>query len=168
MNYPTTIALIGDNLAARRRIAEYLSEVHGYKHLPLATPQRILIEQLLLVYGYDTITAQYHLTRALNQPLTRLPGEPTVRYLLSTLANDWGRATVHRDLWLDAWRVMAADYPGVVVDDADSPGDLAALRSRANSATWCIGACEPELRRHLHVDAVPPEATRKAVMEALG
>jgi len=153
MSLPTTIALIGANATAKAVTAQYLSEAYGYKHLPLQAPVRLLVEKLLLAYGHDSESVNYHLCHAPNEPLSRLPGEPTTRYLLQTLASDWGRSIVHRDIWLCAWQHLASDYPGVVVDDACSTAAVNMLQKRPRSVVWALGAPEPECS----VDAVLPE-----------
>jgi hypothetical protein len=172
MTHPTTIALTGPG--PRTEIADYLAAIYGYKILPLASPVRAMLERLLLAYGYGTSEVNSRLGALQNAPLDLVPGQPTPRYLLNTLRDDWGRGTIHRDLWADAWCHMAAGYPGVVVDDLETASERAILHTRENTAIWLVlapGIGAPEGLGFVP-DAVVPgirdrDALRRAVEAAL-
>lgn len=61
-----------------------------------------------------------------------LLGGKSPRYAMQTLGTEWGRYTIGRDLWVNAWRAAVDKLPAgvpVVVDDCRFPNEAEAVRA---------------------------------------
>jgi hypothetical protein len=63
-----------------------------------------------------------------SKPQDRLGGR-SPQSLLNSLSNDWGRGSVHRDLFTNAWAARAAAIGGLIyADDVQSIHEIEAVR----------------------------------------
>lgn len=70
------------------------------------------------------------------EPLRQFGG-CTSRHLMQTLGTDWGRRSIHSDIWVNAWRMTLPDADRIVVDDLRFPNEALALRD-LGGAIWRV------------------------------
>lgn len=107
-------------------------EKHDFRWLPFAYWLKKMIFKLLVEAGYREEDAIRYLEVDKHIPLDRIPGMPTSRYLMQTLATEWGRNIVHVNLWAGLWENFARAWSrsgvSIVADDMRFPNEAEAIR----------------------------------------
>lgn len=136
---PPAIALISPTMGCgKSTVATYLWSQYGYDIIPFARPIKLMVETLLGCYGYRESTIRHLMTAGKEEPLTAIPGHPSVRRLAQLLGTEYGRQQVHPDVWVEAWKVMAKDEPRVVADDCRFPNEYQAVRAIPGALIWRV------------------------------
>jgi hypothetical protein len=127
--------------SGKTTIANYLVEKHNYHRIPFADPLKLMMKALLGSFGYDIAARE----KLLNDPVLKeriLPELGTTpRYMMQTLGTEWGRKTIHSEIWLLAWKHSVEElgvYGNVVVDDVRFPNELSIVQSMPGSALWWV------------------------------
>lgn len=126
------IGLAGRAGSGKSHAALALVRQAGFVRLRFAEPLKAALRELGLTEaeldGADKET-----------PSPRLCGR-TPRFAMQTLGTEWGRETIGRSLWVDAWarRVDAELAAGasVVVDDVRFADEVESIRARGGRVFW--------------------------------
>ena len=115
------VALTGYVGAGKSTAASSLVAEHGFARRPFSFPLKNMLRAIGLSETELDGTAK-------EEPVEWLLGL-TPRRLMQTLGTEWGRDTIHPDLWVHLWRrqVERASSP-VVADDLRFPNEEAAVR----------------------------------------
>ena len=126
--------------SGKSKVAEICSAA-GWHIEPFAATLKEMLTPFLLAYTHqDEDIVRRMLYEDLKEEL--IPElNTTTRKLLQTLGTDWGRETVHSEVWIRAWRhkVEHAWSTGrtVIVDDMRFPNEFDAIKSMGGE-TWLI------------------------------
>ena len=130
--HPVVIGLAGPAGSGKSTAAEILAREHGFVRTRFAAPLKAMMAAFFRECGLtdDDILARLEGPRKEHEdPL--LCGR-TPRYAMQTLGTEWGRETIGRDLWVNAWRETACralDENGrIVVEDVRFADEAAAVR----------------------------------------
>lgn len=119
-------------------VAHYLGDLQpGYVRVGFADPLRRMVTELLSAAGYPWHQAHRFVTWEKEDPLLRIPGQPTARYLLRTLGTEFGRDQVHPELWVELWAQKARTMGRVVADDVRFPNEALRILSMGGEI-WAI------------------------------
>lgn len=110
------VGLTGRARSGKDSLAHFLVEQHGFKRVAFADPIRHAVAEITGLSVDELMDGP-----AKETPLDWLDGV-TPRRMMQTLGTEWGRDTIHRDLWLRVAQrkidaALAAGAPGVVVSD---------------------------------------------------
>jgi hypothetical protein len=123
---PILVGFAGRKRAGKTLATEILMQAHGFIGMGFAQPMRTFVADLLGISQEDLDTIKEH-------PLPQFNGI-TPRKMLQTLGTEWGRDTVHPDLWVltgmtAADRARAAGY-AVAFSDVRFINEAEAIRQR--------------------------------------
>jgi len=111
------IALHGLAKSGKTTVADFL-EKKGYQRHSFATPLKNMLKCIGL--------RDEHLYGALKEAQTPLLCGKTPRFAMMKLGTEFGRDTIHPDIWIIAW-INTRPEGNVVVDDLRFPNELQAL-----------------------------------------
>ena len=120
------LAFCGRQQAGKTTAAKHIAATLGFSRLSFADP----IRRMLLAIG---LTAE-DLSERKEIPHALL-GFKTPRYAMQTVGTEWGRYTIHDDIWLNIARhdIEQArrfpDFRGIVIDDCRFDNEAALVRS---------------------------------------
>ncbi len=93
---------------------------HGFTRIRFAQP----LKSMMACLGLSEDQIEGHLKET---PCIELCGK-SPRYGMQTIGTEWGRDTIHPDLWINAWKRAVEKAPGnVVVDDVRFLNEATAL-----------------------------------------
>jgi hypothetical protein len=120
---PAVIGILGKAFAGKTTLAKQL-EARGWKRVRFGGP----VKEMLKVLGLTDAQVDGDEKEV---PLEILGGQ-TSRHAQRSLGTDWGRDTIHPDLWANVWlatvkKHLAAGH-NVVCDDVRFPNELQAVR----------------------------------------
>ena len=123
------IGLCGSKGCGKSTIASYLSAHHDATIVKFADP----IKDMMRILGLSD--------DEINGPLKEEPceilGDQTPRFAQQSLGTEWGRNTISKSLWVDAWIKKTKETPGVVVcDDVRFPNELRAIDDLNGVTVW--------------------------------
>lgn len=128
------IALVGQAGAGKSEVRQHLCSNHDFISVKFASILKSMLETLGL-------TDQEIEGALKEQPCSLLLGE-TPRYAMQTLGTEWGRDTIHPDLWVHAWKVKVTKYlqlgHGVVCDDCRFMNEANTAATFHPSQIWRI------------------------------
>ncbi len=118
------IALCGAKGSGKTLLSEYIVGEMGFQRISFAQPLRDMLEAI-------GVGEHYH-TENKTKPVETISGKPTARYMLQTLGTEWGRNTIHPDIWCNIAvdRMLEAVNSGynVIVDDMRFPNEFEAVK----------------------------------------
>jgi hypothetical protein len=127
--------------SGKTTIANFLVEEFNYHRIPFAEPLKLMTRTLLQCFGYSKSYGD----KLLNDPVLKeqiLPElDVTPRFMMQTLGTEWGRKTIHSEIWLMAWKHSVEElgiYGHVVVDDVRFPNELEIVKSHPSSTLWWV------------------------------
>lgn len=154
MNHsPQLIALYAPVMqSGKTQIANVLQLSHDFRLVKFADPFKQFIKELLMQGGATEPMAQRMVEGDLKEePIAALGGR-TVREMLQTMGSDWGRNTIHPDLWMSvAMRKVDANLQAglsVVIDDLRFPNEYEAVAARGGHFVRVLRAGAPSYRGH--------------------
>jgi len=122
--------------SGKTTVANYLAKTYGYTRVRFAGVIKSMIAQLLTMYGYDKQTVAAMIDGHLKEEVVPELGV-TSRVLMQTLGTEWGRQSIHPDIWINATIAhigqLLSDGYKVVVDDVRFPNEADALRTVGGS-----------------------------------
>lgn len=122
-------------------IANRLVEKFGFRRLSFARVPKRMIVVFLIECGYPEAAAIDFVEVNKDVPLERVSGMPTARYLIKTMASEWGRHLVHPDVWANEWEMKAGVWSRsgkpVVAEDLRFPNEVAAV-TRLGGQIWRV------------------------------
>lgn len=96
-----------------------------------ALAERMVLPLLEYQLGWHNYVSAVILREHSSCPIDLLPGKPSARHMIETLHEDWGPNCLGRNFWIDCWKFRAraalSDGKYVVVSDADSEQEVAAM-----------------------------------------
>lgn len=112
------IGIAGPKRSGKTTLAEGLCKVFSLEHHSFAGPIRAFVASIL---GYTLEELEVRK----EEPVVWLDGK-TPRQLMQTVGTEWGRATVHDELWV---RSLLARVPaeGAVISDVRFPNEAEAI-----------------------------------------
>jgi len=119
------------------------------KTYSFAAPLKAMVCELLVSFGYTEEEASSYVFSLKGEPLKKIPGEPTSRYLHQTLGTDWGRNMIHSNLWTEACLQgirRDIDTYHCVCDDLRFPGEYESLSTVPTVEFWKVE--RPEIKRN--------------------
>lgn len=90
------IVLTGRARSGKTTVSSYLRDTHDFKVVKFAGVLKEMLYQLGL--------GEAHIEGALKEVPCEMLGGKTPRYAMQTLGTEWGRDTISKTLWVDAWR----------------------------------------------------------------
>lgn len=131
MTAPRLIALTGYAGSGKSTVAEHLARAHGYRRIRFADP---LKDMLKVGFGLT----DEHVNGGLKETPLDVLGGRSPRQAMQTLGTEWGRETMHPELWVRAWRARVdASTAGVVVEDLRFLNEARMVRARGGEI-WRI------------------------------
>lgn len=112
--------------SGKSTVAEILKG-HGYKTVSFATPLKEMTIRFLMGFGYSKGDAE-RIIRDKDFVIGEV--ELRVRDIMQRLGTDWGRKTIHRDVWIKMWESKQRLFPFVVVDDMRFPNEYEMVKKR--------------------------------------
>jgi hypothetical protein len=98
-----TVALTGSIGSGKSTVAEHLILRWGFQRVRFAHPLKEMISTLLRTQGCTDAYIKRCIEGDLKtKPVPELAGR-TPRYVMQTLGTEWGRDTIHNELWSTAW-----------------------------------------------------------------
>lgn len=133
MAAPKLIALYSPVMqSGKSEVANTLQLSRGFKLVKLADPFKAFVRDLLVAGGAPPPAAERMIENGdlKEQPIPALGGV-SVRRMMQTLGSDWGRNTIHPDLWVSiAERKIKECFDcgvSVVIDDLRFPNEYEAV-----------------------------------------
>ena len=127
--------------SGKSTIAHFLARQYNYHCVPFAKPLKMMMQSLLHNFGYSDSDS----ARLCNDPNLKHSVIPelgvTPRYMMQTLATEWGRDLIHKELWAKTWRysIESLGSPShIVVDDVRFPDEVHLVKSIPNSTLWWV------------------------------
>lgn len=114
------IGLVGRMGSGKSTVANYLTEQYGFKLVKFADP----LKDMLRAVGIGEEEIEGHLK---NEPCDLLMGK-TPRFAMQTLGTQWGRESIHPQLWVRLWLERAGRHNMVVCDDCRFPNEATTIR----------------------------------------
>lgn len=108
---PSIIAITGPKHSGKSTVAKFLHEHYGYARVRFADPLKSMLGSLGL--------SEYELEgQGKDEPCEKLGGH-TPRYAMQSLGTEWGRDSMSKTFWSDAWarRVGASMGAYIVAED---------------------------------------------------
>lgn len=140
---PLVIALTGPAGCGKSTAAAILAERHGYVRTRFAAPLKAMLRAFYAACGESEADIERRIEGDLKQAPDPLLAGRSPRYAMQTLGTEWGRETIGRDLWVNAWRETACralDEGGaVVVEDCRFPDEAAAVRAMGGAVIGLRG-----------------------------
>ena len=129
---PALIGIVAGRMGSgKSEVANRLIETHGYEHVSLANPLKIIVADILLNSGFhnDEVTEMVYGDRK-EQPLA-LFGNKSPRQMMQSLGTDWGRKMVDERIWERIAEEVVKHYSAlhipVVIDDVRFPNEAAMI-----------------------------------------
>lgn len=105
-------------------IADALVQDHGFSCIKFADPLKEMIFAFLVARGLDPFTVERMVHGDLKEAPVPGLGGITTRFLMQTIGTEWGRNTIHPDIWTNTFRASVEATPGpVVCDDMRFPNE---------------------------------------------
>lgn len=127
-------------------VAEYLEDTHSFRRIGFADPLKKMVSSFLISAGYTQAEARRWIEHDKEIALTRIPGYPTARFLMQTLGTEWGRHTIHGNLWVSLWEAIVVNYTSnhvsVVAEDCRFANE-AEVTQRLGGKVWKIEGNRP-------------------------
>jgi hypothetical protein len=79
--------------------------MHEYEELPFARPLKDMLRVILVARGCPDPDAYLHGNK--KEVLTPYLMGKSARHAMQTLGTEWGRNSIHNELWVNTWFVMA-------------------------------------------------------------
>jgi hypothetical protein len=125
--------------SGKTTVAFYLFGYWGYEVVPFAETMKEMSKILLRAYGYSPNQVYHYFTTGKGEPLTKIPGHPTLRHIWQTLGTEWGRNLIHKDLWDALWPIVATERGRyVVADDVRKINEYKTIKSIPGAQIWRI------------------------------
>lgn len=115
------VGICGKKFSGKSMCAKHLVRTQGFECVGFAKP----IKDAMYALGLTWAQVQGDEKEL---PCALLGGK-TPRYAMQTLGTEWGRDTIHADLWIRSWMARAASFANVVVDDVRFTNEVEAIRS---------------------------------------
>lgn len=116
------IGLLGVPGSGKGLVSKRLVERHGYRRLRFTDPVKDMLRSIGL--------SDEQLEGVENKSPLDFAGGCTPNHLIHSLSTDWGRGSVHSDLWANLWKRRAqAEVGPVLADDLRRPNEAAAVRA---------------------------------------
>ena len=113
--------------------ANFLVENYAFNKLSFASIMGDMLAPLLEAFGYGITEVDQPDKK--NEPLERIPSQPSLRLLKQTLGTEWGRKIIDRQIWVAAMeykinRLLDVDPDEmIVIDDMRFPNELEMLNA---------------------------------------
>ena len=96
------VGIAGNAGCGKDTVADYLVTQHGFEKFALATPIKDGIQAM---FNFDHEMLYGSLKEAVLENLKVTP-----RVMMQTLGTEWGRETIHPDIWISALQSRISDY----------------------------------------------------------
>lgn len=133
MNKPRLIALYSPVMqSGKSTVAEYLVKQHGFTRVAFADSLKSMARVFLSSYAASNDELDRMMSGDLKE--TEVPGLGfSPRHVMQTLGTEWGRNSLHADVWVDsainlAKLQMEVSGKSVVIDDLRFPNEYRAVR----------------------------------------
>lgn len=100
---------------------------YDYKIVSFAEPLRRMTVQFLMGFGYSKGDAE-RIIKDKNFVIGEV--ELRVRDIMQRLGTEWGRQTIHKDVWIKMWESRQRRFPFVVVDDMRFPNEYEMVKKQ--------------------------------------
>lgn len=175
-NHPQLIGLYSSVPASgKTTVASFLTDNHGYTHLPFAGPLKKMIRSFLESAGYSATVIDHFLSPMGKE--VELPGlhRATTRHLLQTLGTEWGRNCISPDVWAQLWyrraSALLARGQRIVCDDVRFPEEAAMIHSLSGEL-WRITRpahhADPEVVSHSSEGALDTASFHRVITNGQG
>jgi hypothetical protein len=123
MSRPVLIGILGVAGSGKTLVSKHLVERYDYTRTRFADPLKRMLK-LGLGLSDEEVDGNEKM-----RPLADFGGA-TARYMMQTLGTEWGRRTIHNDIWINLWKRSVRQATGpVVVDDVRFPNEAELIRS---------------------------------------
>jgi hypothetical protein len=112
--------------SGKTTVAEIL-EGNGYKTVSFAKPLKDMVVRFLMGFGYSKGDAERVIK---DKDFVIGEIDLRVRDVMQLLGTDWGRKTIHKDVWIKMWEARQRLFSHVVADDLRFPNEYEAIRRR--------------------------------------
>jgi hypothetical protein len=122
------IAIAGRARSGKDTAAQVLVS-EGFSVIRFADPLKDMLRALLASAGYIPDQIESHIEG--DQKLRSIPElcDVTARFLMQRLGGEWGRDTIHKDLWVRLALTRAAKYRDTVIPDCRHFNEADAIRN---------------------------------------
>lgn len=143
------IGLTGLATSGKSEVASRLQRRHGFDRLAFADPLKAMLEVLYDRLGIPALRADQMLHGVGKGKAEAMLGHHSSRYAMQTIGTEWGRNTLHPDLWVWCAAESLRLHEGgpVVFDDVRMPNEAAFIRSRGGVV---VEVRRPNLKRMNH------------------
>lgn len=124
--------------SGKTTVAQFLGN-HGYRTISFASPLKAMVRTFLRQFLLSPEEIDRYLIQEKQLPIPEIG--VSARHLCQTLGTEWGRACVHPEIWVNAWRRMTeqnlAAGIDVVADDCRFPNEFRTIKELGGEV-WCI------------------------------
>ena len=142
----------------KSEVAKHLHKEHGFVIAKFAGPLKFMLGQLLLQAGIPKDELWDYLDGPMKeQQIIGLPMGTTMRHLMRTLGNDWGRKLLGPDVWIDiamkSIRSHLRKGHSVVVDDMRMLNEYDAILKESGEV-WRVVKTTKKFRNDGHSEGL--------------
>jgi len=149
------IGITGRARTGKDTLAKILMERYGYERLAFADPIREFVAHLVGALPKDLMDS-----KAKEKPLLHLGGK-TPREMMQTLGTEWGRNTVHPNVWVeclaDEIGFLNWEEDNVVIPDVRFDNEAKMLRSLGGKIIHITRDAAAPVNPHVSEAGISPE-----------
>lgn len=156
------IGFTGKIGSGKSTAAEYLRDHQRFTHLKFAAPLKAAFHAMLMSFGLSTHAAQRRIEGDLKETPDPLLGGKTPRYAMQTLGTEWGRGTLHGDIWVNGVENMIRSHDlggrNIVFDDVRFDNEADMIRKLGGKVILMTGRTGV-VSQHKSENGVDPDMT---------
>lgn len=127
---PVIIGLHGPAGSGKSEAANHLQYAHGFEIVKFAYPLKEMLTAFYRAMGLDYTDILRRIEGDLKEVADPYLGGRTPRHAMQTLGTEWGRDSMRRDFWIEAWRIrVLKSQASVVVDDVRFDNEALAIHA---------------------------------------
>lgn len=146
------IGIAGPAGSGKTTAAQRLVQEHGFVRVRFAEAIKAMARGLFVASGYDDGIIERMVDGDLkNTPMPELMGA-SPRVIMQTIGGEWGRETIHSDLWVRIATTKAGELLGegipVVIDDVRHANEVQAIQGYAGLVWKIAGRSDSGVPAH--------------------
>ena len=126
------IGITGKRLSGKSTVARYLQEHYDFTRIRFADPLKAMMYEHLRFFRISEDVIERMMEGDLKETPAAILSGQTPRHCMQHLGTKWGRETIDKNHWVNAWSFRAnwqrdEGVPGIVADDTRFPNEVEAI-----------------------------------------